>query len=263
MNPIFLYDDYVSYLYQLIADSNRGIITDLARACGSQKSYFSQVAKGKLPMTLEQAIALCDFWEFNAQEREYFVALVGLNRAGTPKLQRYYQSKLAALKGEWTNLKNHFDVQDKFEPPIRYYSSWIYSAVHILISIPRYRTEQTIATRLDVPTTVVSEVLKWLSENGFATKQGSEWRITPKDIHLPRDSVMTIPNHTNWRQKALACMQLDFQKHLHYTSVFTLSVEDLHLVREQIQQLIVKTRKQITKSEEEVMACFCCDFFEV
>ncbi|MDQ3232688.1 MAG: hypothetical protein M3Q07_12790 [Pseudobdellovibrionaceae bacterium] len=78
----------------------RGYQTQLAKFAGCQVSYFSQVLKGQVQLTPDQAAALCEVWNLADLEAEYFLTLVNFERAGSPQLQQRLRTQLEKLRLE-------------------------------------------------------------------------------------------------------------------------------------------------------------------
>lgn len=122
---------------------------------------------------MKQALRLGKFWGFGGREARYFVDLVNRERAGTKELQEFYQSSLARLKEEQEVLSKRFEQEDVVgDRQSIYYSSWIYSAIHILITIEKYQTPDAISGRLAIPLSMVQEVIKRLKGMGIVEKDG-------------------------------------------------------------------------------------------
>jgi len=84
-----------------------------------------------------------------------------------------------------------------------------------------------------------------------------------RDLHLPKHSPLNSINHANWRQRAIAHIQLGQEEGLHYTGIHALSRADSERFAEMLRETILKTRQLVAPSPEEEMICFTFDYFVV
>ena len=144
-----------------------------------------------------------------------------------------------------------------------YYSSWHYAAIHILLTIPAYRSVATISQRLRLPAGVTKDALASLAEMGLAELRDGSWRATAKDVHLEKASRFNSLNHFNWRQRAIASSIAAKPRDLHYTAVHSMSGADSEKIKEKILRLIDESRSIVGPSQEEELFALTCDFFSV
>ena len=264
---IYRYIDYLQ-IVEIMQKSNAkiyGYKSQMAEAAGCQRSFFSQVLKGQVHLTPEQALGLATFWNIAEAEREYFVNLVLFARSGTKALKNYYLRKIEAARAEHEKLSKRIgDVPQVPEAQAAlFFSSWHFMAINILITIPNFRTSSAIASRLSISTDLVDKTLTTLHELGFVRKEGSEWRTTNATIHQPRDSIFSSLNHSHWRKRASDDAFLGSESSLHYTSVCSLSKKDVDAIKQLVLQLIDESRKIVAPSVEEELYCLVCDWFRV
>ncbi len=261
----YKYLDYKLFLKDIIEENSekRGYSTKISAAASIRTSYLSQVLKTKVHLTPEHAADLAEFWGFNNLESEYFLELVMLGRAGNNTLKQIVYRRLENIKVESENLSKRFSKSDiSIYNQSLYYSSWVYSAIHILISIEGYQSLESISDRLLIKPNKVKEYLSSLEEMGLIKNEAQKWSLSKGSIHLPKNSSMTKVNHQNWRNKAVSNSALDSDG-LHYTSVQTLSYDDFSKVKELILSLLDKTRSVIEPSKEEELVCMNIDWFRI
>lgn len=263
---IFSFNSYVDYIKHNINDNEAvyGYKAKLADIIGIQRSYLSLILSNKANLTLEQAERLTRFWKLNAAETEFFMDMVNRDKAGTTELKNFYNNKLATLKKSTHTLSKRFNIKSiNLEAQSMYYSSWLYSAVHILLTTPEYNSDVSkIAQRLATSVEVITRITKDLESIGLIKKEKNKWVLTNLAIHIGNDSAFNSINHSNWRQRAI----IDSQQNnlgLHYTAVYSLSIHDMEKIKFMILELIEKTRQIVPKSKEEEVICFTCDFFQI
>src|SRR4051812_25961989 len=101
MMSVFQFDEYKAYVQQWIRtkpQGGRGEVMKIAAALGVHSTLVSQVLKGSKDFTLEQAHALSGHIGLTDLEREYLLALVQRDRAGTAELKRFFIAQLDKLK---------------------------------------------------------------------------------------------------------------------------------------------------------------------
>lgn len=200
----------------------------------------------------------------NKLETEYFLNLVHLGRAKGPALRKVVNEKLAQLKKENSVLSKRLDQEAaQTEVDFFYYSSWIYLAVHMCLSVESLQSDEAIAKRLGVSTQYIQRILKQLQLYGLAKEKAGRWIAVKKGTHLSSGSFMTEVNHANWRNRAIIDVQRDPSAWVHYTSVFSMSKVDAEVLRTMILEFIERTRKLIRPSPEEEVYCMLMDFFEI
>ena len=264
---IFSYLDYFKFLNDVLKTDRkkRGLKKQLADAANCQASYFSLVLACKAHLTLEQAHGLCRFWRLSSDETDFFILMVNYARAGTPNLKFYFKDKLKKLKETNENLSSRIqntETMTEADAAI-YYSTWLYLAVHIMISIPNYQTEKAIAERLQVNADAVNRVLSFLEKLSLAEKQGTSWRSTRREFHLPKSSLFVGLHHGNWRRRAVDNAFLQRAEDLHYTSVSSVAKTDIEVLRAKLLAMIDESRKIIGPSNEEELICLSLDLFIV
>lgn len=258
-------DNYVSYIKSRISEKKGtwGLMTEIAEACGCQKSHLSRVLQGKIELTMDQAAGLSDYFGLTNIESEYFLTLVQLARAGTKSLKQKLQSRLESIRKDQEDLSkrltsNSIGVEEK---EILYYSSWYWSAVHIIASIPEYQTTRAISQRLGLNDSFTEYILKTLLHFNLVSQVGSTWKTTTEPIHLSKKSSLIGLHHNNWRSRAVLSSQNPTHDGLHYTVVQSVSRSDFNRIKQLLLDAIEDYRNVANPSKEEEVACFCLDWF--
>ena len=264
---LFSFQNYKDFIRAQInrEGQERGYQARLALQAGCQRSFLSQVLNGDLHLQREHGAELARFWELDEGESEYFIGLIDLARAGTPHLKRLILGRLAQIKETRENLTQRIRGKDfgDLEIGATYYSSWYWTAIHIAVSVPAFRTATALAKRLALPVELVRATLKRLEELGIVKREGQGWNIGPRDVHVPADSPFNEANHANWRYRAIQNIQLNHKDATHYTAVFTMSRADANKLQRTLTDTLVEARRLIAPSPEEELYCLSADFFRV
>jgi uncharacterized protein (TIGR02147 family) len=266
---VFSFKDYKDFLRAKIEENStsRGYSTRLAKAASCSRSFLSQVLarSSSIDLTRDHASGLCHFWDFNETEFEYFLVLVDLSRARSTILKEHLKKKAEQLIAESSRLTKRI-VKEEMENPeaeLIYYSSWIIGAIHILLTIPKFREPKAIAQRLKIEISTVEKSLAKLEEFGLAARGPDGWHATKKNLNIAETSALSSVNHANWRLKTVSRLQERQVDDVHFSSIFSASRKDAQLLREKMKDFIANSRKIILDSAEEELFCFNVDFFEV
>ena len=267
MISIFEFDNYLEYLKNYFSSDQvkAGAKSAFAKACGMQTSYLSQILSGRTQLSLEQALKACTHLGLDSLESDYFLNAVQKARAGTQDLKDYYQLKMDNLKAEHSKLAARLSKTQRLSEGAvqKYYSAWIYSAVHVIFSLPHINTITEAAEYLREPQANIDDALMFLMSEGMIEKTNEGYKTLPANIHLSNDSPMIRQHHTNWRIQSMGSIQTNDPKDLHYSVLFTLSKADAERIRENILKVIKDNLKIVGPSEEEVMYASTMDFFKL
>lgn len=264
---VFQFNDYKECLRSFVAfnKAKRGYQSLLAEAAGCQRAFISQVLNSHVHLTPDHAIGLCQFWHLSELETDFFMELVALARAGTEAMRALSKRRLTSLRKHYANLGKKFSKASAQAATVHanYYSSWHYTAIHVLCSIPEFQTETAISEKLGIPRSKTVRILSELQEMGIISKASfGKWHPIKNDIFLGRDSAMTFTNHWNWRQKALEDIQMGNEDSIHYTSLHAMSRKDIIKFKFLLTEFISTTRELVAPSLEEDMVCITCDLFQ-
>ncbi|MGZ3706002.1 MAG: DUF4423 domain-containing protein, partial [Bdellovibrionota bacterium] len=196
-------------------------------------------------------------------EREYFFALLQIERAGTAKLRKYWQEKRAAILKEREGVKSrvgeHHELTD--EERAIFYSSWIYVAVFVATDIGGGQTLEQIAERFALPRQRAAEVLDFLVRTGVCLRMGSLYRMGKSVVYLTNESPLVVKHHTNWRLRALQKMDTREPTELFYTSPMSMARADVARVRELLAKAIEESLAICRDSKSEEVVNLNIDFF--
>lgn len=258
------YKEFLSALEQERSKIQKGFRSRLAEHLEIQNAYISQVLNGNAHFSLEQGIRIAQFLNFNEVEKKMFMLLIEKARSGTQDLQNYFQAEINLLKETQTDLNKrvHAEALDKEKETI-YYSHWVYSAVHVLITIPQFRNITAICQALQLPTELISEVVLFLVQANLVHEEKGQLIPGSVQIHLSRKSPNIKKHHVNWRLAAIHSLATEKKNDLHYSTVSSLSQKDADLLAEKMRQLIKVYVDKVKPSKEEVLYNFNLDFYKL
>jgi uncharacterized protein (TIGR02147 family) len=264
---IWNYKDYKKYLKAVTesARPQRGVILRLATGAGCQPSYLSQVLAREVQLTPDHAFSLAEHLGLAPDERKYFCLMVDLARAASPKLRADLDRQLNEIRDANTDVGKRIE-REKRLPEIHqalYYSTWLLGAAHILTAIPEYQTLSAAARRLQVSEPVMVEVFQRLVEMGLVTKDGSRWKYSRGEFHLPKDSPLIALHHQNWRARAVLDAQSSAGHGLHFSGAYAVGRDDLERLKQVFLDALKVANKIAGPAASEELVCIACDVFRV
>ncbi len=265
LKSVFEFRDYRTFLRTALEDRGHGEKSRVAEALKCNIAYVSQVAKGQANFSLEQADAFNTYLGHAEEESDFFLLLVSLERSGTATLKLKFERKIQKVLHDRAFLENRLKgaqtVPDEVQS--RYYSTWIYAAIHTLLTIPEFREKQKIADHLHLPLPQVSDALEFLVQSGLARLEHGQYLTGKISIHLKNDSPWASRHLTSWRLQAIHAIDRKEPGHLHYSSVVSMAAEDLPRIRKILVDAIEETRKIVRDSPERGLFCYGLDLFEL
>jgi uncharacterized protein (TIGR02147 family) len=268
MISVFGFSSYREYLLAVESEAPRngfGFRSRVAKVSQCQNAYVSRVFSGKADFSLDQAFAVATMIGLSGPALEYFELLVHLERAGTQALRTHLSQKMRQLRERETSVGSRVPSTMPLDPvaEARYFSDWIYAAVHAAVSVPGIQTAHQLAKEFEISEARVTEVLDFLKKVGLVSNDKGLWKVGKNRIHLKNDSPWILPHHRNWRLKALELMQRKNLNSIHYTGIATVSESTFYQIKELLLQSIEETNKKIAESKDAMVVSFNLDFDQI
>ena len=221
-----------------------------------QPAYLSQVLMGAAHINLDQAANMAEYWSFSELEGEYFLNLVSLARASSPHLARRLKNKLYLLRQEAiANPLGRERDTNEWEEAATYYSDWLFSAMHILLRVPKLQEVEALSRHLKIPAPEVKKTLQILAKIGLAQHSLNRWTQVEKDLHANKETIFSNMHHRNWFLRAAEQLRSgNEQSDLRYTAIHSLSEKDFEEIKKILEQAIEKTRQIVKPSKDEMGA---------
>ena len=270
-NDIYSFKSYKKYILSWIKSqpqNGRGMLSKIAKQLRTQSSFVSQVFSGNLDLSKDQAYKLCEMLKLDENGINYFLILVDLSRAGTSALKSHLNKEMkrqqelafkARIKGADSLVLAEEDQQI-------YYSSWYYSVIHIALTIKKFQSYSVLAQVLGLDISLVEKTIDYLiSKDLIRNKNDGTFEIGASKIHLDWNSKSLAKHHSNYRLFTLNSIEKgpELEK-IHYSSVISLSHEDVHSLRDQLSEQIKSVREKVKQSyPSDELICFNLDFFKI
>lgn len=265
-----IYDcnDYKKFVDASLATMSKKGATrrDLASFIGCQPSHVTAVLGGDAHFSSEQAEKTAQYLKLDRDQTAYFLILVQFNRAGTESLRSVYFSMLSSMRATATPIRNRLGINEDLSDEVKaqYYSSWIYSCVHVMLSIHCFQSSAAISDHLGIPQATVDNVLRFLVGAGLAIKKEPGIYIQQRSIlHLDNASPFLIGHHSNWRLRAVQEISQAKIGQLHYSGVVSLSKKDSVRIKEILSEALKEAIQVVRGSPEEQISCINIDFFDL
>ena len=257
---IFTMDSYKKIIQSTLP---RGGSKKLADYLGVHPTYISQVLTGDREFSEEQILQVCEFLSFKKMETRYLLCLVQIERAGSKKLKDHYLEIKKSIQASSLQISKRIDKDRQltdFEKAI-FYSSWIYSAVHIMTTLDKKPRIEDIMEKYNLTMSKAREILSFLIDIEMVIEKNGTYHAGAIFTHLEKSSPLVIKHHTNWRLKAIQAAEELTDSELMYSINVSLSKKDFENLREEMAKLIQSFLKVVKDSPAEDVAQFNLDFF--
>lgn len=261
---VFEFVDYRVYLQKAVELGGWGALTRMAKAADCQRSYLSRVLKGTVHLTPDHAYKLSQHLKLPSPETEYFLTIVEQARASSSRYRDFLGSKIGRLRQANEKLDERLSRKETVSEAgaVNYYSSWQWSAIHILLTIPGFSDPRSISQRLSIPEALVLSILRDLKKMGLVSFRNGKWQRISGDIHLPRESPLVSLHHGNWRQRAVLDSQQS-KESIHYTAIHSMSTRAFLELKKELLASIDRSAEISGPSPCEELVCMALDFFVV
>ncbi|MGB4971160.1 MAG: TIGR02147 family protein [Cyclobacteriaceae bacterium] len=264
---IFDFLEYRPYLEQRLGKkgSRTGMRKKLAEHMNVHTTFVSQVLLGKADFSMEQAEQTNLFLGHSEEEGEYFLYLVLRHRAGNEELRNRFDTKIRKMREARLNIKDRLQAQDsiKQEDKLKFYSNHYFGAVHVLVSIDKFRTVEALAEALKLSRVQVQEMVEFLIRLGIVIEEKGKLAPGPQHVHIGTDSELVLKHHSNWRMHALSSLQFVNKDDLHYSACLSISKKDAFKVKDSILANLQDNVKIISASPEEAAFVYNIDFYSL
>jgi uncharacterized protein (TIGR02147 family) len=266
---VFFFKDYREFILHKLEEAGgpKGYRQRLSEAAHCTAAFLSQVLNSHVHLTADQAAGIAKFWRLDDEESEYFLDLVQHARASTPSLRALIEKRMDRLRNHHNSIESRVHIKGKLSPENaqRYYTSWIYSAIHVALSVPELQNIPALSARFRLSPEVVQRVLADLETMGLASNAApGVYKSTVAQIHLPSESPFAIIQHNNWRQKAIiAQSELAPSEMFSYTAVHSLARKDIDALKRLLLDYVEKSNAVVRPSPEEAVVCVLIDLFPV
>lgn len=263
---IFEYNEHFSYLRDRFKKTkSRGIKGQFAEKTQMQPAYLSQVLAKKYSLSLEQADLANSFFEHTIEESEFFLLLVGRDRSGTASLKKHFSKQIDQFRKKRLEVIERLGRKCQVSDGAQeiYYSSWLYSAVHVALTVSDLRRLIPLKNHLGINREKLLQVLQFLESQNLIYKKNDEYFSNQNWVRLESGSPQITKLHTNWRMKAIQSLDNERESDLHFSGVYSLDPKTATLIRESLLENISKQLNRIEGAPEKELYVMNFDFFNL
>jgi uncharacterized protein (TIGR02147 family) len=256
---------YIEFLTERAANQH-GALLRLANQSGVHPSVISQVMKGKRDLTLEQAMAVAQYFELSGKETSHFLLLVQEARAGTPALKKVMRFQVEESRAANARLAERVKPERalSLDQKAVFYSAWYYSALHLLSVVPAFRAKDALRKRLGLSKERFRAALSYLKEVGLCREKEGFVEALSGSTHLPFDSPLIRNHHANWRLQAINRYErMSPTKEMAFTCPMALSEGDALKVRAKLLAAIEEVCAIADPSPSETVYYLNLDWLEL
>ena len=266
---LFKYSDYRDFLRSWInqlPNNGRGELAKIARHLDINSTLLSQIMSGARDLSNEQALTLAKYLGLTKMNLEYFLLLIQLSRAGTYELKNHLQEKIADLQKNLKKFSNRVKSDKTFSDSEKsvFYSSWIYSAIHLFTSLNKNgTTSEDISQAFQLNRSKVNEIMEFLVQTKLCELQNDKYFMSEKSTFVPHGSSHWLRHHLNWRLKSIEMADLLTDDELMYTAQISVSKKDFEKIRELGIEFIKRIKNIVIPSPPEEIININIDLFNI
>lgn len=241
----------------------RGLNKKLAEYLSINPSLVSQILSGTKDFTEEQIVLVSEFFGFGNLETKYLLALVQFERAGSVKLKKLFADQIIQIRQQSLDLSNRAEVGIKLSDSdqAQFYSSWLYSAIHLMTTLEIAPHFRFICERFHLPQERAQQIIQFLLDRKLITEKGARFYPGPTSTHLSKESVYTCNYHRLWRQKSMQIAERLLPEEFMYSCNFSVNRSDFQKIREELVAVTQKFLKIAQDSPAEDLAQLNIDLF--
>ena len=264
---VFDYKGYRDYLHDLLGKPGKrtGMRLRACKALGCHTTYLSQVLSGRAHLSLEHAESLNKFFNHTKDESDFFLHLLMRDRAGTKPLQERFTARLQEILAKRNVIKNRVKASAEIsaEDQDRFYSHWLYTAIHVLVSIREFQVAEKLAAAIGVSLNVLMEALEFLQRIGVVIRKDGRYLHGPQVLHLGSDSMLIAKHHTNWRYHAIQSLARAQPDDLHYSAAVSLTKEVAQKIRDNLLATLQDNIELVKNASEDEAYVYTFDFYQL
>jgi uncharacterized protein (TIGR02147 family) len=264
---IFHYKTYRDYLNDRLGSHGlrSGLKKRAAETLQVHTSLISQILRGSCDLSLEQAEKMNAFLGHSDEEARYFLLLLLKDRSGTTALRNRFEGQIEELKVIRLDLSKRVAKEKEISEADqeRFYSSYLFAAIHVLSSIPRLSKVSELSRLLGASEAEVQRAIDFLKRLKLVVEKQGHLSPGIRHVHLGSKSRFISNHHLNWRLKAIDKIRENAQLDLHYSGAMSLSEEDVLKIKEILAKAISEATEVAVSSKESVAYVMGLDFFKL
>lgn len=264
---IFEHTNYRTYLRDYIKElprKGRGELSNIAKHLNVNTTLLSQIMSGARDFNQEQTYSLSLYLGHTELEMEYFSLILQIERASSVEFKVHLRKKIADVKNESLKLSKRISYEKKLSEQQKtvFYSSWIYSAVHIYTSLVEEGVSfDELYRRFGLSKSRTLDTIKFLLSSGIITETSGKYQPGVQSTFVEQGSPHLLKHHSNWRVKAIQKSENLSDTEMMVTGQFSLSKKDFLRLREQLTEFLRAVNLAVKDTVPEEIVCLNIDWF--
>lgn len=195
--PPFDYSDYRVFLSDLTAqwksDHRRWSYAVFSREVGyAAPNYLKQIVEGKRSLSRKAAIKIIEYFSFNKQEGDFFLALVDFNQAKNDRMR----------DGAFRRMQSCQKISDEKKKAVdlhRFYTEWHNPVIREMVQIPAFKEDpEWIGKALSptIPEHEAERAVRFLKSSGHVIeREGKLEQAEPVNSTGPEIASLAVANY--------------------------------------------------------------------
>jgi uncharacterized protein (TIGR02147 family) len=201
-------------------------LAQIAKKCGIQPSYLTNVLKQRCHFSADQASDLLTYLGYNTEEIDYVLLLIEYERTGSLSRRQTLKDKVKKIRQFKLRADNYVEAKiqknDSITSFMNYYLDPLVPIIHMYFGLRAVeQTPRKIAEKLRVSEVRVANLINYLRQEHFIELKNGKYQQTALQLHLPKDSPLSKPHQILMRglaQEHLA--RVETENHFAFTVTF-------------------------------------------
>lgn len=207
--------DYRSILEEFISiqkgmDSSL-TLAKLAQSAQIQPSYLTNVLKKRADLSSDQLYFLAQKLSCSKEETDYLLLLLEYTRTQIPARRSQLKEQIENIKKEKLSAKNILQSESlalNNDQVSEFYLDPLNDLVHLYCSLDKMDISiDSLTTKFSISTVKAKKILSLLEKLNLISYKNGKWSVSKITKHLPKESPLCKPFHTQHRLLALEKLQ--------------------------------------------------------
>ena len=226
----------------------------MAEAIRVQKSYLSNVLKGRSQLSADQLFLASNFLGFSIEQANYLNLLLEYDRSGVQDRKVILKKEITRIQTEQLESKAHLTAERIDLSPeklFEYYLNPLHAIIHNALSIERYRRNPALLVDdLNVKAEHVERSIAVLEKCQIIQRRrtGRAIELILDHIHLPRESAVYPAFRNQLKQMSIARLQNNEENDYSFWVTFSADDKTLLKLKQEFLALLKKTEASVRKA---------------
>lgn len=230
MINVYEFENYRDLFQSIFKDSKlkspNKSLAQIAKDCGIQPSYLTNVLKSRAHFNTDQAVEILYSLGYAGESVDYVLLLIELDRSGSLKHQKILSEKIYRIRQLKLRADQYLEIQksesETHDGLTFYYLDPLVPILHMYFGIKNAdQSPQKIALKLRVPELRVQQIIDYLKAQGLIIFKSGKLKLGTQLMHLPKDSPLIKAHQTLIRNLTLERMsRLNSENHYSFSVTF-------------------------------------------